>query len=72
MLVDVADEYVTPERAAKDYGVVEREIDQELSEWEVGAAATEAERARLRACRRDRLEDPAWGATAGARSTSST
>jgi N-methylhydantoinase B len=60
VLEDVADEYVTPERAAKDYGVVVREIDRDLGEWEVDRAATEAERSRLRASRRERLEeDPA-------------
>lgn len=60
VLEDVADEYVTPERAAKDYGVVVREIDRDLGEWEVDRAATEAERTRLRASRRERLEeDPA-------------
>ena len=60
VLEDVADEYVTPERAAKDYGVVVREIDTDLGEWEVDRAATEAERSRLRGSRRERLEeDPA-------------
>ena len=49
MLEDVADGYVSIERARKDYGVVVREVDAELAEYEVDADATEAERERIRA-----------------------
>ncbi len=56
---DVADGYVSIERAAKDYGVVIRTIDAELAAYEVDEAATEAARARTRAARHDWLaEDP--------------
>ncbi len=48
---DVADGYVSVARAAKDYGVVIRVVDEELAEYEVDAAATEVERARIRAAR---------------------
>jgi N-methylhydantoinase B len=57
---DVADGYVTVERAAKDYGVVVREVDAELSEYELDAEATEAERKKIREARMGWLEeDPA-------------
>jgi len=46
---DVADGYVSVERALKDYGVAIVEVDAELSEYEVDAEATERERARIRA-----------------------
>jgi len=49
---DVADDYVSLERARKDYGVVLRVVDRDLVEYEVDAAATEAERIRIRAARR--------------------
>ena len=56
---DVADGYVSVERAAKDYGVAIRTIDAELAAYEVDEAATEAMRARIRAARHDWLaEDP--------------
>jgi N-methylhydantoinase B len=56
---DVADGYVSVARALSDYGVVVRELDAELSAYEVDAAATEAARTRLRAERRSGLEaDP--------------
>jgi len=58
---DVADGYVTVERAAKDYGVVVREIDAELAEYEVDEAATEAERERIRAARHGWLEEDPEG-----------
>jgi N-methylhydantoinase B len=45
---DVADGYVTVERALKDYGVVVREVDAELCEWEVDDDATREARDRLR------------------------
>lgn len=49
VLEDVIDEYVSIERAAKDYGVVIRAIDPELCEYEVDVEATEATRATIRA-----------------------
>lgn len=45
---DVIDGYVSIERARKDYGVVVREVDADLSEYEVAADETEAERERIR------------------------
>ncbi len=57
---DVADGYVTVERARKDYGVVVREIDAELAEYEVDERETAHEREQIRAERRGWLEeDPA-------------
>jgi N-methylhydantoinase B len=56
---DVADGYVTADRARKDYGVVVRELDAGLSQYEVDAEATAGERERLRVERVGRLsEDP--------------
>ena len=49
---DVADDYVSIERALKDYGVVIRELDADLALYEVDEAATVAARARIRAARR--------------------
>lgn len=49
---DVADDYVSVARAAKDYGVVIRVIDADLCHYEVDAAATEALRAEIRSQRR--------------------
>ncbi|MFH6787205.1 MULTISPECIES: hydantoinase B/oxoprolinase family protein [Methylobacterium] len=49
---DVADDYVSVARAAKDYGVVIRVIDAELCHYEVDEAATEALRAEIRGQRR--------------------
>jgi len=51
---DVIDGYVSVQRARKDYGVVVREIDADLGEYEVDHAATEQEREGIRAQR------PAW------------
>lgn len=45
---DVADGYVTPEGAKRDYGVVVKEIDAELAEWEVEEEATKKEREYIR------------------------
>ena len=53
---DVADGYVSIERAKKDYGVVVREIDADLAEYEVDEAATGAERERIRAQRHSLLD----------------
>jgi N-methylhydantoinase B len=56
---DVADGYVSIDRARKDYGVVVLEVDAELAEYEVDAEATVAERERIRSERRGWLdEDP--------------
>jgi N-methylhydantoinase B len=57
VLEDVADGYVTVDRARKDYGVVVREIDVELAQYEVDAAATEQERGQIREQRRGWLEE---------------
>jgi N-methylhydantoinase B len=53
---DVADDYVSLERARKDYGVVVEEVDAELSEYRVDEAATESERERIRGERKGWLE----------------
>ena len=45
------------ERAAKDYGVVVREVDAELAEYGVDAKATEEERERIRSHRLEWLEE---------------
>ena len=56
---DVADDYVSVERARRDYGVVVRVVDKDLAEYAVDEDATRAERARIRAQRRAWLvEDP--------------
>ena len=52
VLVDVIDDYVSIRRAALDYGVVIKEIDADLCEYEIDAAATEALRADMRAKRK--------------------
>jgi N-methylhydantoinase B len=54
---DVADGYVTLERARKDYGVVVVEVDAELAEYEVDELATECEREHIRARRVEWLEE---------------
>ncbi|WP_191059115.1 hydantoinase B/oxoprolinase family protein [Geminicoccus harenae] len=56
---DVADDYVSIERAAKDYGVVIRTVDQDRAEYEVDLPATEKLRAEIRAQRKGWLEEPA-------------
>ncbi|MFP4327741.1 MAG: hydantoinase B/oxoprolinase family protein [Paracoccaceae bacterium] len=48
---DVADDYVSVERAARDYGVVIKEIDADLCEYEVDAEATAKLRSEIRAAR---------------------
>lgn len=56
---DVSDGYVSLERARKDYGVVVREVDAELAEYEVDDEQTEFERDRIRVEREGWLdEDP--------------
>ena len=60
VLEDVIDEYVSIERAVKDYGVVVVAVDPDLDRYELDDAGTERERARIRAARRGWLEeDPA-------------
>jgi N-methylhydantoinase B len=53
VLEDVIDDYVSVERAAKDYGVVIRAIDAELCDYALDAAATETLRAEIRRKRVD-------------------
>lgn len=60
VMEDVIDDYVSLERAKIDYGVVILEIDRDLCQYEIDAAATEACRADIRATRKDRARmDPA-------------
>lgn len=54
---DVADGYVTIERARKDYGVVVREINPNLGQYEVDHEATDHERGRIRSERVGWLEE---------------
>jgi N-methylhydantoinase B len=59
VLEDLADGYVSVERAKKDYGVVIRVVDDDLDEYEVDVDATERERAFIRANRKQWLQkDP--------------
>ncbi|MDP9982305.1 N-methylhydantoinase B [Pseudarthrobacter oxydans] len=51
VLDDVIDEYVSIERAAKDYGVIIREIDRELDQFEIDQAASTELRQQIRAHR---------------------
>ena len=64
VLEDVKDDYVSVERAAKDYGVVIEERDPDLCDYEVDREATERKRAYIREHREEWLEaDPeaiAW------------
>ena len=56
---DVKDDYVSIERAAKDYGVVIEEIDADLCAYDLDEEATEEKRAYIRQNRDDWLEaDP--------------
>jgi N-methylhydantoinase B len=57
VLEDVADGYVSVERARKDYGVVVREVDVELAEYEVDEEETAAERKQIAADRHGWLEE---------------
>jgi len=54
---DVEDGYVTPEGARRDYGVVVREVDADLAEWEVDEEATDQERDEIRQNRVRWLEE---------------
>ncbi len=56
---DVADDYVSIGRAAKDYGVVLEVVDRDLCQYRIDAEATAGARAAIRAARRGWLaEDP--------------
>ncbi|WP_240491824.1 hypothetical protein, partial [Acinetobacter baumannii] len=48
VLEDVIDEYVSIERARKDYGVVIREIDRDMDAFEIDEEATQKEREAIR------------------------
>jgi N-methylhydantoinase B len=56
---DVADGYVSIERARADYGVVVRELDADLAQYEVDLDETERERDRIREARVSWLEEDA-------------
>ena len=59
MLEDVIDQYVSVERAERDYGVVIEVIDAELDEYKIDHQATETAREHIRAHRLQWLkEDP--------------
>ena len=62
---DVEDDYVSLERARKDYGVVLRVVDADLAQYEIDIAATRAERAAIARARRGWLEED--GAAVAAR-----
>ncbi len=57
VLEDVIDEYVSIERAEKDYGVVIKEIDREIDLFEIDAEATENARELIRLNRQKWLEE---------------
>ncbi len=61
---DVIDGYVTPQGAARDYGVIVVEVDAELDDWRIDTTATEAARTAIRAGRDGWLSDPAEGVAA--------
>ncbi|RUY45626.1 hydantoinase B/oxoprolinase family protein, partial [Mesorhizobium sp. M7A.F.Ca.CA.002.07.1.1] len=52
VMEDVIDDYVSLERARTDYGVVIREIDRDLCQYEIDETATEACRTDIRAKRK--------------------
>jgi N-methylhydantoinase B len=57
VLEDVIDEYVSIERARKDYGVVVRAIDPDLLQYEIDEEATAREREEIRTKRKGWLEE---------------
>ncbi|MED0736065.1 hydantoinase B/oxoprolinase family protein [Aneurinibacillus thermoaerophilus] len=57
VLEDVIDQYVSIERARKDYGVIIKEIDREIDLFEIDEEATKNERAYIRAKRRQWLQE---------------
>jgi N-methylhydantoinase B len=56
VLEDVIDEYVSIERAKKDYGVIIKEIDRDLDLFEIDYEATDAERNQIGRQRKQWLE----------------
>ena len=59
VMEDVIDDYVSLGRAKTDYGVVIREIDRDLCQYEIDQEATEACRTEIRATRKERARmDP--------------
>jgi len=65
---DVADGYVSIERALIDYGVVINEVDRDLAEYKVDTAATASARSRIRVSRWSWLEEDAESVAARYRS----
>jgi N-methylhydantoinase B len=59
VLDDVIDGYVSIERAQKDYGVIVKEVDSDLCQYEVDLAATEKERDRIDLARTGWLNEDA-------------
>ncbi len=59
VLEDVIDGYVSIERARKDYGVIVREVDPDLCQYEVDADATAKERDRIDRARAGWLDEDA-------------
>jgi len=59
VLEDVIDGYVSIERAKKDYGVIVKEVDADLCQYEVDLAATEKERDRIDLARSSWLNEDA-------------
>ena len=57
VLADVIDDYVSIDRAAKDYGVIIEEIDRRCCDYRVDDAATVQQRQQLQGLRRERLEE---------------
>lgn len=57
VLEDVIDDYVSIERAKKDYGVIIEEIDREIDEFKIDYEATDKERQYIRENRRQWLEE---------------
>ena len=57
VMADVEDEYVSVERALKDYGVSIKVLDEELGKYEIDTAATEKARREIAANRRAWLEE---------------
>lgn len=57
VLEDVIDGYVSIARAEKDYGVVIREIDKELDQYEIDYEATEKAREYIRSHRKQWLQE---------------
>lgn len=59
VLEDVIDQYVSVERARKDYGVVIKVINEELDQYEIDDEATESAREYIRNNRQEWLEEDA-------------